>query len=264
MEKEKTLIPKLIHLTWFSGEPFPENLQRCIYSWKQTLPDYKIMIWDMDMARNLNIPFVNEAIDLKKWAFAGDVVRAYAVWKYGGVYMDTDVYVLKSFDDFLNQEMVFFIELNKKEWETYNPKGVFDSEWHCIDSNCFIRGRQIQAACFMGVKGNACLKEIVDLYRTRHFLNSDGTPDMSVISPSLYAKVLEKYGFVYEDKEQHLGNIVVYPSSFIALSQYECHPNTIAVHLGAHSWNPRGFWSEIKYKIKTSPIGPFVSKLLNK
>lgn len=109
MEKEKTLIPKLIHLTWFSGEPFPENLQRCIDSWKQTLPDYKIMIWDMDMARNLNIPFVNEAIDLKKWAFAGDVVRAYAVWKYGGVYMDTDVYVLKSFDDFLNQEWSFLL-----------------------------------------------------------------------------------------------------------------------------------------------------------
>jgi mannosyltransferase OCH1-like enzyme len=262
MMQQSDEIPKIIHFTWFSGDAFPEKICKCIDSWKKILPDYEIKLWTMDMARELNIQYVNEALDASKWAFASDVVRAYAIWKYGGIYMDTDVLVLKRFDELLRYSMVFFIERNEKEWETYNPKETIDKEGHCLNSKWFVKGRQIQAAMFMGIKCHPCLKEIVDFYRSRNFIQKDGTPDIEIISPSIYAKVLEKYGFLYKDKEQHFGDIFILPSSYVALSKYECGKKTIAVHLGEHAWDPRSTWNEFKHRIRMGPFGVILFKIL--
>ena len=86
------MIPKIIHLCWFSSDPYPVEIKICLDSWRRVLPDYEIKLWDMAAARAIGIPFVNEALDERRWAFAGDVVRFYAVWKYGGVYMDSDIF----------------------------------------------------------------------------------------------------------------------------------------------------------------------------
>ena len=252
------MIPKKIHLTWFSGDEYPESIKKCLVTWKKVLPDFEVKIWTMDMARALNIPFVNEALDAHKWAFAGDVVRAYAVWSEGGVYMDTDIYILKRFDEFLSYPMVFFIELNQKEWEMDNPEGILDDEGHCLIPELYVKGRQIQAALFMGEKGNVLLKEIIDVYKTMHFIKQDGSYNFT-ISPCVYAKALERYGFLYLDKEQHLSEgISVYPSSYVALPQDEIKRNTFAIHLGAHAWDPPKGWGRIKHIIKTSSIYPIL------
>ena len=254
-------IPKIIHLTWFSGDEFPPKLQGCIDSWKKILPDFEIKLWTMEMARELNIKFVNEALDSHKWAFAGDVVRAYAVWKYGGVYMDTDILLLKRFDELMNNPMVFFIETNAYRWKTYNPEGKLTSEGKCLDPNWFVLGRQIQAAMFIAMPGQKCLGQFVDFYRNRSFIDSDGNPDMSLISPSIYAKVLEQYGFLYSDKEQHLdNNISVYPSEYVASSPYETSEKTIAVHLAEHSWDPRSPWKQLKFKIRMTRFGSWLNR----
>ena len=259
--ENKKLIPKIIHMTWFSGDELPKKLKRCIETWKKNLPDFEIKVWDMEMARALNIAFVNEALDARKWAFASDVVRAYAVWKYGGVYMDTDIFLRKRFDSLLEKELVFFMERNEKEWKYYNPAGSVDATGHCVNKERFIRGRQIQAAFFMGKAGHPCLREIIDIYRNRHFLNENGIPDMSVISPSVFAKALEKYGFLYTDKKQILNDILVLPSSYVSTSKYEAKKNTIAIHLCEHAWDPRSPWMYIKFKIITSPIGCIINKI---
>lgn len=255
------MIPKIIHLTWFSGDEYPENIKKCLETWKKVLPDYKVKIWTMDMARALDIPFVNEALDARKWAFAGDVVRAYAVWSEGGIYMDTDIWVLKRFDQFMNLSMVFFMEINRKEWELDNPEGIVDEKGLCTMPDQYVKGRQIQAALFMGEKGNPVLKDIINFYRTLRFIREDGSCNYT-ISPCIYAKLLEKYGFLYKDVEQHLENgIIVFPSSYVAISRYERNINAFAIHLGAHEWDPRGPWLEFKYIIRNSRLYKFLKIL---
>lgn len=255
------MIPKTIHLTWFSGDEYPENIKKCLATWKEILPDYEVKTWTMEMARALDIPFVNEALDARKWAFAGDVVRAYAVWSEGGIYMDTDILLLRRFDVFMEKAMVFFIELNRKEWEMDNPPGIIDQKGQCLIPDAYVKGKQIQAAIFMGEKGNPALYEIIEKYKGMRFVNEDGSFNYT-ISPWIYAKVLEKYGLVYLDEVQHLKNgIVVYPSSFVALPQAPCDKSTIAIHLGAHAWDPPKGLGKIKHIIKKSRIYPLLKSL---
>ncbi len=98
----KQLIPKIIHYCWFGGAEKPPMIQRCINSWHKTLPDYKIIEWN-EHNFDINIcPYVKEAYDKKMWAFVTDYVRLWAVYNYGGIYMDSDVEVIKPFDEFLN------------------------------------------------------------------------------------------------------------------------------------------------------------------
>ena len=260
--ENKINIPKIIHLTWFSGEEIPSKLQQCIESWKKLLPDFKIKLWTMEMARELNIQFVNEALDARKWAFAGDVIRAYAIWKYGGVYMDTDIFLLKRFDELLDKPMVFFIETNTYRWKMFNKEEYLTPEGKCKYPDCFVFGRQIQAAMFMGIPNQKCLEEIVEFYKNRRFLDKDGNPDMSLIAPVIYAKVLEKYGFLYSDKNQLLSNgICIYPSEYVANSPHETTPNTISIHLAEHAWDPRSPWRRIKYRIRMTKLGSILNKL---
>ena len=96
------MIPKIIHSCWLSGDPFPEDIQRCIDSWKAILPEYKIILWDKNRFDINSVPYVKEAFEAKKYAFCADYIRIYALYKYGGIYLDSDVMVYKSFDPFLN------------------------------------------------------------------------------------------------------------------------------------------------------------------
>lgn len=87
-------IPKVIHLCWFSGDEYPDIIKKCIDSWRRVLPDFEIKIWTKEMALETNILYVKEAISVRKWAFAADVIRLWAVYHEGGVYMDSDIYIL--------------------------------------------------------------------------------------------------------------------------------------------------------------------------
>lgn len=257
---ETNVIPKIIHLTWFSGDEMPKQLKACVDTWKKVLPDFEIKVWDMKMARALNIDYVNEALDARKWAFAGDVVRAYAVWQDGGVYMDTDIWVLKRFDDLLQHAMVFFLEVNDKRWYEQD-KSVFDSEGRNLLPDNYINGRQIQAAMFMGQKGQPCLKDIIDYYKSHHFVDQNGKYATDLISPRIYAKVLEKYGLRYVDENQIMGDIMLLNSSYVGFSKYNYHENAIALHLAAHAWDERKGWRKMKFAIISSPIGKYVKAL---
>lgn len=96
-------IPKIIHYCWLSGEPFSELTQKCMASWKFFLPDYEFVFWDLSKINQIKNVWVESAVAAKKWAFAADYVRLYALYNYGGIYLDCDVEVLKSFDDLLNR-----------------------------------------------------------------------------------------------------------------------------------------------------------------
>ena len=80
-------IPKVIHYCWLSGEPFPEDIQRCIDSWKEKMPDYEMKLWDRDNFDCDSCTYTRQALERKKYAFVSDYIRLYALYHEGGIYL---------------------------------------------------------------------------------------------------------------------------------------------------------------------------------
>lgn len=108
------MIPKTIHYCWFGGNPLPELAIKCIESWKKYCPDYKIIEWNESNFDINCCDYVREAYEAKKWAFVSDVARLYALVNYGGIYMDTDVEVIKVLDDLLEFKAVAGFEADDR------------------------------------------------------------------------------------------------------------------------------------------------------
>ena len=107
-------IPKIIHYCWFGGNPFPELAQKCIASWKKFCPDYEIKEWNesnYDVTKN---QYMREAFENKQWAFVSDYARLDIIYENGGIYLDTDVELLKPLDDLLILTGFMGFEENKK------------------------------------------------------------------------------------------------------------------------------------------------------
>lgn len=225
------MIPKIIHLCWFSNDPYPVEIKVCLDSWKRVLPDYEIKLWGMKEARAIGMPFVNEALDARRWAFAGDVVRFYAVWAYGGVYMDSDIFLYRRIDEFLPKEGEGFSTFHEKIYPAHENFGL-------------------QAAFFMGEKGNAFCKEMVDYYAQRHYLKPDGSFD-NTISPFTMRAKADARGYVPDDKEQHHEGLTVYPTRFLApRKKYRITRDTVGQHRVYGSWRKRKLGRRLEIKIK--------------
>lgn len=106
---DSKIIPKVIHYCWFGGKRKPKLVRDCIKSWRKYLPEYEIVEWN-ETNSDLSHSFVKEAYHLKKWAFVADYVRLKILYKNGGIYLDTDMMLLKSLDDFLSNECFFGAE----------------------------------------------------------------------------------------------------------------------------------------------------------
>jgi len=108
------MIPKTIHYCWFGPKPLPKSVISCIKSWNAQLPGYELKLWNENNSP-MDIPFVSEAYKARKYAFVSDYVRFWALYNYGGVYLDTDMFVIRSFDGFLENECFFGWETPEKE-----------------------------------------------------------------------------------------------------------------------------------------------------
>ena len=112
------MIPKVIHYCWLSNDPYPDKIRKCMDTWKKVLPDYQIKLWNTENFDMSKAPaYVREAFEQRKWAFASDYIRMYALYTEGGVYLDSDVKVLKSFDEFLNYKFFTSLEYHPKQIE---------------------------------------------------------------------------------------------------------------------------------------------------
>lgn len=225
------MIPKIIHYSWFSGEPYPEFLKACMDTWHKVLPDYEFILWDAKKLAEINNTFANEAISVRKWAFAADFMRLYAVYHYGGIWLDTDVEMFKSFNPFLENGM--FIGR-----EYYVHKNEFGQEYTMLTSHCF--GAE---------KGHPFIKECLEFYEHRHFIRSKNEQlpqtlryDMTII-PDLQMQLACNYGFDARNainKLQVLTNgIHVYPYHFFDQPGYTNMKNVVCIHRVAQSWNPK-------------------------
>ncbi len=224
-------IPKIIHLVWLGENGFSPLEKKCIQSWHDILPDYKIRRWTTDMALSLKIPYVQEAIAMKKWAFAADVVRAYALYTEGGVYMDADVFLKRRFDTILTHSFVGF---NECAPYLFDAKLCDDQFRRRVDVNS-IPWQSVEISFMASEKGNEFLSMVLDDYKGRQFIEEDGSLTMnSIIGPTIYAIVAEKLGLQYKDETQILKNdVILYESKYYNSVD---DPVAFAVHLGSHSW----------------------------
>lgn len=222
-------IPKLIHLCWFSNNPYPASVLKCLHTWYRYLPDYRIIVWNRQKALALNIPYVDEALNAGQYAFAADVVRLYALLECGGIYMDSDICLRGRFDSYLSHDVVFFREIypDRVLEESRIQNLRFEDRW----------GSEIQAAFFASVRGAAILDEILDFYRTHHFVREDGSLLNDIVSPQVFARTLEKHGMILDDVEQILPNdIAVFVNGLVARNRNSVIDKSFAIHCCAQSW----------------------------
>ena len=246
-KKGENMIPKIIHLMWFGGGEYPEEIKKCLDSWKKNLPDYEIKKWDYDMAQKIDIPYLQDALKSKKWAFAADVVRLYALYKYGGVYMDADIFITGRFDQYMERGVHFFQEYHKN----MPINDCIDSAGHRIGKK--VIGCGIQAAFIIAEKGHPYIKMLLENYKLRHFeLDEAGKVKKDeFIAPDIYAINLEKYGYIYRDEYQDLGcNVCVHPSYYVAGGPSELTTKAFAIHECAHSWFDYSYAQKIKNSVK--------------
>lgn len=128
------MIPKIIHYIWLGGNEFPALVRQCITSWTQILQDYELRLWtDKDIA-HIDSVWLKECIAAKKWAFASDYIRLWVIKEYGGIYLDTDCMVYRSFDDLLYNKMFIGREssfhINGHRTEHYLTSCCFGAEAH--------------------------------------------------------------------------------------------------------------------------------------
>lgn len=208
------MIPKTIHYCWFGRNKLTPEIEKCISSWRKYCPDWEIKEWNEDNSP-MDISWIKDAYKHRKYAFVADYVRFYVLFNEGGVYMDTDMMLIKPIDALL-------------------------------DSPCFL-GMEDKLYASMGIiganKNNIFCKECLDYYDSTRF---------NLLSPPIITRfitpLLFKYGFVEEDKTQILANgMVIYQSDWFYPIHYTekykindmnkyITENTLAVHLWNDSW----------------------------
>ena len=231
------MIPKIIHYCWLSESPFPKDTRKCMETWQATHPEYVIKRWSTQNFDINSVPYVKEAYEARKWAFAADYIRMYALYMEGGIYLDTDVVLLKKLDGFLGNAFFSSMEYHPIQIEKCGTMEHLNSDGQRLD-DVYIEGIQIQAAIMGAEAGNPFVKKVLDWYQQQHFVRKDGTLRTNVLSPYIYSRIAEDFGFVYKDVEQLLaGGIHIYPSEIFAGNKHEVTPNSYAIHMCAHSWH---------------------------
>ena len=207
------MIPRIIHYCWFGEKPLSELAQKCIESWKIYCPEYQIIRWD---ETNFNIDYcayTKEAFDNKKWAFITDVVRLYVLYMYGGIYMDTDVEVIKSIDSILGYQCVSGFES-----ETAVPTGLIASE-----------------------KANPFIKKLLDEYDEIHFIRDDGSLDMTT-NVKRITKACVSAGLVLNNTMQTVNGFTILPKDYLCpkncvTKELQITDNTMTIHHFDGSWH---------------------------
>ena len=190
-EKKINMIPKKLHYCWLSDDPFPASIQRCIDSWKKFLPDYDVIKWgDEECAEIIaGNKYATQALDAKKYAFVSDYARFWILYNYGGLYFDTDVEVIKSFDEILSKGPYMGFERNPDKWGDglVNP------------------GLGLAA-----MPQQPILKEILVKYQNLNFLLSDGSLNISLTVVHYTTQVLEKFGLKQMKGIQTVADFTIY------------------------------------------------------
>ena len=234
------MIPKIIHYCWFGGKPKPELAVKCIKSWKKYCPEYEIIEWNEDNFDLSYNDYVREAYANKKWAFITDVVRLKALFDMGGIYMDTDVEVIKNLDSLLGFEAVSGFESEERI-----PTGLIAAE-----------------------KGNLMIWELLHDYDGAHFIRSDGSLNLETNVTRITNTCL-KYGLIPNNSQQTVNSITFLPKDFLCPKDLDTKEititkNTLCIHHFDGSWhsNEDLYVQKIQEKIAIIPGSSYISKFI--
>lgn len=230
------MIPKKIHYCWFGGNPLPADFQRYMDTWVKFCPDYEIIRWDesnYDLEKN---DYVKEAYRCRKWAFLTDYVRLDVVYQEGGIYLDTDVELVRSLDPLL-------------------------------ECACFMGMEQVGTVAtglgFGAEAGHPFLMENKRVYEENSFIQPDGTfkPEICV---KITTRLLENLGLVNENRIQDVGGVRIYPTEYfcplvMGTNRLRITENTYSIHHYSASWyTGNALVKKIKYRL--IPVKVFIKK----
>lgn len=209
------MIPKILHYCWFGGNSIPEKGLVCIESWKKFCPDYEIKRWDESNYFTENL-YAKEALKFKQWAFYSDYARLDIIYKYGGIYLDVDVELVKSLDYLLNNVCYLGMETSG-----YINTGLG----------------------FGAIKGDINIGKMLAQYDDIHFALDDDSFD-KLPCPTRNTAPFLTYGYHMKcSSVQHLNHATIYPPEFFCPLDYYTNKltlteNTFSIHHYHSSWKP--------------------------
>lgn len=241
------MIPKIIHYCWFGGNPLPKDVLLCIDSWKKFCPDYEIRRWDETNYDINKCQYMSDAYKEQKWAFVSDYCRLDVVHEYGGIYLDTDVELIKSLDSLLTEQMFCGFESRDPVW--------------------IKKGQPVEMSVNLGLgygaeKSHPYIKEMMDLYASLSFYKLDGSLNL-IACPRYQTQILALHGLVSNNKTQRLAKCIAYspeffcPQSNATNKMLHLTENTYSIHHFTLSWATPNDLVAREWKNKLSEFIPY-------
>lgn len=203
------MIPKIIHYCWFGNKPIPKEVKRYIDSWKKYLQGYQIICWNES---NFNVEiseYTKKAYELKKYAFVSDYARLYALKKYGGIYFDVDIQVIKNLDNLLNCNALFGFESQEK----------------------------VMTAFMACIPNHEIINSFLEYYSNKQFNENDLKPNTEILT-----RILSEKGLTINGEKQELENdVIIYANTYFNAFDFsdaslDITENTYTIHHCLGSW----------------------------
>lgn len=206
------MVPKVIHYCWFGKTEMPEREKTCIESWKTFFPEYEIKLWNEDNFDYQACEFAKQAYEKEKFAFVSDYARAKILYEHGGIYLDTDVKIIKKFP------------------EVATEKGFMGFE----------RRAFIGTAVLASEAQNDNMKKMLEYYENHDFVQKDGSLD-NIANVSILTDIMKTKGLILGGTRQKVDGFeifnreVFYPKK-ISDNEFQITEETVAIHMCSNSW----------------------------
>lgn len=206
------MIPKRIHYCWFGRGEKPKLAKKCIDSWKKLCPDYEVIEWNEENFDVTKYEYTQYCYSQGKWAFLSDFARLIAVYDNGGIYLDTDVELVKRPDELLDYQAFFGFE---------NDETV------------------ATGLGFGAVSNHPIVKAMIDTY-----LGFEKKPDGSfqlIGCPEINTNAVERFGLIKNGERQNVAGAEILPVDYLnplddSTGRLNITKNTISINHYGKTW----------------------------